>query len=78
MERIRLGESVAYRILQVTPEDLRELANKLEARAKVSGTGGSVFMPISNSIAVMYNVPMKAGMIIHEQMFTEETTSRLN
>lgn len=68
MERIRLGESVAFKVLQVTPEQLRELANKLEARAKVSGMGGTVFMPISNSVAVMYNVPIKESPFLFEHV----------
>lgn len=71
MERLKLGESVGYKVIEATPEALRDLANKLEARAKVSGMGGSVFMPISNSIAVMYNVPMKVAAHVPEVQFPE-------
>lgn len=59
MERLRVGDEFASLVMEVTPNDLREIANKIEARAKGSMNGTTVLLPISNSITLLYNVPMK-------------------
>lgn len=59
MERMKIGVDCVSQVIEVTPEALRDLANKLEARSKMSSMGTSVFLPISNSVSFLYNVPIK-------------------
>lgn len=59
MERLKIGECSSSIIIDCTPNGLRDLANILEARAKTSVIGSSIFIPITNSVSVLYNISMK-------------------
>lgn len=59
MERLKIGDCTSSIVIDVTPSALRELAGRLEARAKVSGIGTSVYIPITNSVSMLYNVSIK-------------------
>lgn len=59
MERLKIGESSSTIVIEVSPSQLRDLASAMESRLKVSGMGSSIIIPISNSVSVLYNVPIK-------------------
>lgn len=58
MERFNLKDELTSIMIEVSPEQLRDLANKLEAKAKASSKGTSIVTPISNSVSFLYNVPI--------------------
>ena len=72
MERIKLGDESSSLVIEVTPDDLRSIANKLEARSKVSAKGSSIIIPISNSVSFLYNVPM-----VEKTIFSTHRDSRI-
>jgi hypothetical protein len=83
MESIRIGESKTTSVLQVTPTQLREIANLLEKSARVSTRGSSIIVPVSNSLSMMYNVPMREAVdslpsVVIADLLTATATEMLN
>lgn len=77
MERFSIKEELSSIIVEVSPEQLRDLANKLEAKANVSSKGTTIITPISNSVSFLYNVPIAIKAVEKSYRDSESVNERI-